>query len=243
MTISRTQSNKNNLTGSVSSIPLTFGSPISIGGTLALMIGTVVNETSPAPTIADDKGNTGYTLVDSFYDSTDGFYLATFWLKNIINAPQTLTLTFNNGASTFSSFLGTEFAGVDPTAALEGHSISGRLIGSAGTNIIKAPAIVPADNGSLIWGGVVNVVGGGTIVAGSAFTQDLLTASAYCTEYQVQGIAASIQAAFTNSSTTDAFIAASMAFKSAAGGGPTTPPWFPMTSDDQPTFESINIGG
>lgn len=36
--------------------------------------------------------------------------------------------------------------------------------------------------------------------------------------------------------------AISIAIAPASGGGGATPPWFPMTSDDQPSFESINIG-
>jgi hypothetical protein len=221
MAITRVQGNthQNGATSS-STVAVTLGAPVGTGNMLCVSIGSVHTSGTQTFTVTDDKGNT-YTSVDALADTGNSFAFGTAYILNVTNAPTVITATIRIAgtptAETFASIQVDEFSGV---SAFDGHAINNQVSPATTANAVTSTAITTTANGDLIYGTVVDILGGGTITKGTPFTQDLSVASAYMTEHLIQSTAGSIAATFTASVSTDAWITAVMAFKAATSSGP-----------------------
>ena len=197
-----------------------------------LIVGMVVyGGGTGSPTVADDKGNT-YTVIDVKNDATDAVTAAVFYKEGITNAPTVITATFIN--NWFRRLTVSEYSGIATTSAIDGHIGALRQPPpAAGANNIVSGNITTTFDGDLIYGGVIDNPGSGTVsyTAGTspiAFTQRVNSSAggvvlSLVAEDFRQTTAGTIQTTFGQSATTNCMVWA-VAFKDAGGAAPTPGP-------------------
>jgi len=214
-------------------VAVTLDAPVSSGNLVVVAVGTAVPGNSPVVfTCADDKGNT-YTAVD--VGDGNNFQWGSFYLQNITNGPQTITVAIDAGASSrqFSTIIATEFSGVQTTSPLDGHSINIFQAGTNTTDGITSGSATTTANGDLIWGACVNLSGSSTLVVGTGYTLDQNSGSDFVTEYRTQTTAGSVASTWTGTSA-DSFSSLMMAFKTTAST--------PFTNLSFSKMDTINFG-
>lgn len=214
--VARVQGNLHqNGAANIATVAVTLVSTVGVGNTIVVAVGTATPGNSPIVfTCADDKANT-YTAVDSGPPGNN-FQWASFYLQNITNAPQTITVAIDAGASNrqFSTIIATEFSGVAAVSPLDGHNINNFQAGVNTTDGITSGSVTTTTNGDLIWGASVNLSGSSTLVHGTGFTLDQNSGIDFVTEYLVQGTAGAVAATWTGT-TADSFSSLVMALKAA----------------------------
>jgi hypothetical protein len=133
------QGNNGNITSTVTSLPISFGTPVAPGNTVTAYFG--VNGAGNTGSITDDKGNV-YTALP--LDVLRSYAVSIAYCLNVTNGPTTLTLT-TSLAGSYPFLIIDEFSGVtayDTTA----FNIYTGVAGSFPTG-----NITPASNGELLY--------------------------------------------------------------------------------------------
>lgn len=193
--------------------------------------------------VTDDKSNT-YTVVDQIADSPNAQQYASFYLLNVTNAPQTITVNFT-GPFAFRAICVDEFSGIATTLALDGHTGQVQTGVGTGTNAATSGNTTTTAAGDLIYGmigddsNLTNLIAPGTGFLRLNSYDGAGNGLPMATEWALQGSASSATAAtFTSAVGSSTLITMVMAFKAAAAAAP---PWLPMTNDPMPSFERKNV--
>lgn len=200
--------------GSTSSttVVVTLPAPVTSGNAVILSVGTTGNVPANVLTVADDKGNT-YTAGNAAQNGSLGYSFGTYYLSNITNAPQTITVTFNLSFA-FTTMLVEEFSGILAASPVDGGTAVNQNIGTAGANAITTGNITTTAAGDLIYASTVSIDGlGSTLTAGTGYTAGISLSIDFKTEYQVQSSAGSIAGTFGFTGSGGNYINAILALK------------------------------
>lgn len=196
---------------------------VTAGNTLIVLV-TVINTAAGLPAIAlmtgvadNAAGGTNTyagTGASYFATATNNSHGSASWLRYIqsIKGTESLTVT-----ASFSSGTGMQFAGIAIAeySALGNFDVVGAMNGqdsvtTAADQITSGTVSVPT--GDTVIGITVDLVGNGTITAGTGFATDYNVAGTYMSESLTQGSTATRGATFKASVTSDHWITGMLAF-------------------------------
>lgn len=213
MSISRVQGTLGQTFGSGTTTSVALVSPVAAGDMLIVTVGAFGLVNTDTITISDDKSN-GYSNVFSpvvTVNNNAGYGIATYYILNVANSPQNITVTVNNPRTNLSIFVD-EWRGI---SAFGSGSISAQNTIGTGTNAVTSNLVTPITGGNLIYGFSISTSGSG-LNAGSGFAVSQFVAPSFYSESLIQVNAAPISATYT-ANATDNTITYALAFK------PTTP--------------------
>lgn len=140
---------KDNRTAVLTALSVTFDNPVGAGNTV---VGAVAYDgaTDLVTSIVDDQSNS-YTKIDSLLDAaSDGRSIISFYCKNIINAPDTVTVNFSSGPA--HSEVHVREAGSVDADPLDKHTAQVQINPGTGTDAITSGTQSTTTDGQYIAG-------------------------------------------------------------------------------------------
>lgn len=201
--------------GSSSTLVATFDSNVTVGNLIYVLFNWYqAAADANALSVADGLGST-YALIDHAYNGTIQVPSETWYAKNIAGGACTVTATLA-ASKQFRRMIIVEYSGLDTVAPMDQHAKIDDEVSTTGTDGEASASITPSVNGCLIVGGLVDASAGQTINPGTDYSEraDLTDLEV---EDKVQATAASVQATWTLSSSTDRLSKHVVSFKPSAG--------------------------
>ncbi|HEY6280567.1 MAG TPA: hypothetical protein VIW72_02070 [Burkholderiales bacterium] len=225
------------LASPLTTIVVSFTSVVTSGHTVAGFVTWGSDITSDLTSVTDDKGNT-YTIVRRTH-SLGGFNqsIASFYLQNIINSPQTITATFSP-ARPWRGIAVHEISGLSATP-LDQETGQAQTTPGTGANAVTSGPVTTTKNGDYIIAGTTECSSSRALpqyTQGTGYTKreevGSISTQNLATEDQVQASAAAISGTFTQTANDNTCIhimtfmaavgPADGAYAAACSPGPTT---------------------
>jgi len=198
---------------------MAFSSNVTAGNTIMGFIRWADN-TITLNSIDDNNGNGTYTLLDNPTAQASNHVGASYYVKNANGGATTVTYHFSASVPSGTNAILREVSGLDTTAPLDQHNITGIANPGTGTDVIVGTSVTTGANGEYIFGACRSKFGTAS-TAGSAFTQRQATGGT-ASEDTIQSTAGSISVKFSTS-VGDDWLVSTMTFKvPAAAAGPGT---------------------
>lgn len=195
-----------------------FGSNVVAGNLIVVCVawGTIAANSITLTSITDTLGHT-YTLLDNPTDeSANNNRAATAYAVNISGGANTVTAHLS-GAPFVSNMLVHEASGLATASPLDQHKINAQTGVGTATDAVTSTAVVTTANGEYIFGAqVCTNSNGGAHSAGTGYAIRENSSGAFSSEDQIQAVAGSIAATFTDGTNFGAHLTAIVTFKAAA---------------------------
>jgi hypothetical protein len=209
-------------TGASSVATSAFGSSTTTGN--AIFVAIYWYDSPITITSVQDTAGNSYTPVGTTYtDTLEAQQCAHYYALNITGgASQVVTANFSTAAAQYKRIVAHEASGIATSSALDKDSVGKSQTGTSVTD----NAVTTTTNGQYIFSSVMNVSGTATFSSGAGFSEPANSTAGAANfeamaQYQIQGTAGSVTAAFNVSASNECAMRTST-FKAAAGGGSTT---------------------
>jgi hypothetical protein len=219
--------------GNQSSLSSSATMPVTLPATVAntdAVVGYVTWDSSSGATLSTikDNKNNSYVIVDTVNDTGDGQSVASFYLVNITNWPQTITATFSKSVG-WRALLVDEYSGIATSAALDGHRSNLQMGVGTTANAVASGSLTTAQAGDLIYAVTLDVnPGTSNPVPGTGLqlrqSTGILTELPMMSEDAIQGAAGTVAGTFTSGQVGATFATAALALVSATAPPPPPPP-------------------
>lgn len=183
---------------STNTMSMALTNPVGSGNLIVVTLGFAAAG-GETVTFTDNLSNTYTTAITLIFNAVAGYAVASAYLPNITNGPQTLIATIS-GAKTFLTMVADEWSGLAPTSVLDVAATGQAQSSVPGTtDAITSGTITTVTNGDLIYGfGVsINSVG---FAYGTGFTGEQGVGNTFFTEFLLQSAAGLTAATFTPTS-------------------------------------------